>query len=363
MIRFSCACGRQLQARDENAGQLAACPECGRQQVIPAASEDAVQSDQPAAGAETSGSIRKKPPRLQDDFAEEAPAREPTATSGKAVMSLVLGLCSFLCNLFTAIPAIIFGIMALRDIGDSRGRLTGRGLAITGLVTSSLGVVCGIPAIFVGVGLFLPAIQKVREAAGKIQSQNNLKQLGLALHNYHDMYRTFPPAAICDKNGKPLLSWRVAILPFIEQEPLYQKFKLDEPWDGPNNIRLLATQVKVYQIPNDTQTPPDNTHYQAFVGNGAAFEMTSGLRLGNDFPDGISNTILIVEAAKAVPWTKPEDLPFEPNKPLPPLGGFYPGGFNVLSVDGAIHWIPQNTPEATMRSLINRKDGKAVPFP
>src|ERR1700677_3496891 len=80
--------------------------------------------------------------------------------------------------------------------------------------------------------LLIPAVQKLRILAARTQSMNNLKQIALSLHSYHDVYKTFPAAAICDKDGKPLLSWRVAISPYVEQLPLYNQFKLDEPWDS-----------------------------------------------------------------------------------------------------------------------------------
>src|SRR5262249_54155708 len=93
----------------------------------------------------------------------------------------------------------------------------------------------------VGAGLLMPAVQKVRMAAGNAQGQNNLKQIALAMHNYNDAYNGKLPAhAIYSKDGKkPLLSWRVAILPFIEQDNLYQQFHLDEPWDSEHNKKLI----------------------------------------------------------------------------------------------------------------------------
>src|SRR5262249_21670890 len=84
------------------------------------------------------------------------------------------------------------------------------------------------------------AAKKVKTAAARMQSSNNLKQFGLAMHTYLDQHGTFPPAAIYDKDGKALLSWRVLLLPYIEADPLYKKFKLDEPWDSAHNKKLLA---------------------------------------------------------------------------------------------------------------------------
>src|SRR5439155_1388856 len=120
----------------------------------------------------------------------------------------------------------------------------------------------------------------------------------------------FPAAAVYDKDGKAILSWRVLILPYIEQDRLYRKFRLNEPWDSPHNKKLLEMMPKTYAAPNAKGDPPYTTHYQVFVGPGAGFEGKRGLRIG-DFTDGTSNTILVAEAARAVPWTKPEDLPYD----------------------------------------------------
>src|SRR4249919_3311122 len=107
-----------------------------------------------------------------------------------------------------------------------------------------------IAIIAVLIALLLPAVQAAREAARRAQCVNNLKQIGLAMHNYHDVKNGLPPSAIVDKQGKPLLSWRVAILPYIEQQPLYDKFKLDEPWDSPNNKDLIQYMPSIYMCPS-----------------------------------------------------------------------------------------------------------------
>jgi prepilin-type processing-associated H-X9-DG protein len=214
----------------------------------------------------------------------------------------------------------------------------------------------------VSVGLLLPAVQKVREAANRTKDQNNLKQIGLAMHMYHDSNGTLPPQAIYSRDGtKPLLSWRVAILPYLEQQALYNQFKLDEPWDSPNNKPLIARMPPIYAVPSARPTKePGMTYYQVFVGNGAGFEhQRQGIHLAA-IPDGTSNTLMAVEAADPVVWTKPDDLAFDPAKPLPKLGGHFPGGFNALFMDGSVRFIRSTIPEATLKALITRAGGEVV---
>ena len=354
MIRFTCVCGKQLQSRDDSAGQSVICPACGQRQIVPAAGEDAIRP--------LDEKVRKDRPSLRTEPDDEP---EPVAagTSGKAVASLVLGIMSVFCSVLTGLPALIVGILALREIGRSRGRLGGNGLATAGVITACAGTLmsCVVGGVLVLPALLLPAVQKVREAATRVQSQTNLKQLALAMHSYHEQNFRYPTAAINDKKLKPLLSWRVALLPYLGEKALYDQFKLDEPWDSPNNIKLLSRMPLVYQCAA-AQAPPDQTVYQVFVGEGAAFEMQFARRLA-DMQDGMANIIMIVEARQPVPWTKPEDLPFDANKPLPPLGVASENGFNAVAMDGAVHFIPKNTPERTLRLLIQRADGQVANFP
>jgi prepilin-type processing-associated H-X9-DG protein len=211
-------------------------------------------------------------------------------------------------------------------------------------------------------GLYLPGVKTVRESANHVQSQNNLKQMGLAMHNYHDTHGRFPAASICDKNGKPLLSWRVAILPFIEQNDLYQKFHLDEPWDSKHNKTLLDQMPKTYTLPAAPKQGGSNTHYRVFVGKDALFELGESKGRGiAQITDGTSNTIMIVEADESVPWTKPEGLVYDPEKPLPRLGKFYKGGANAVFADGSVHHLAATIAEATLRALITHSGGEVVP--
>jgi hypothetical protein len=203
---------------------------------------------------------------------------------------------------------------------------------------------------------------RIEEAKRRMESVNNLKQLALATVNYSDTNRGFFPAhALYSTDGKPLLSWRVLILPYLDQEKLYKEFRLDEPWDSDHNKKLLAKMPKVFLQPGSPAGTTE-TFYQAFVGKGASFEGKAGVRYPASFTDGTSNTILYVEAAKGVPWTKPADLAFDPDpkKPLPKLGGHFRGGFNVAMCDVSVRFISKQVSDQTLRAAITRNGGEVL---
>jgi hypothetical protein len=220
----------------------------------------------------------------------------------------------------------------------------------------------------VSIGLMLPAVQKVREAAGRSKSANNLKQIGLGFYNYHDTMGFFPlagmpaPKDVANPNAKPLLSWRVHLLPFIEQQALYSQFKLDEPWDSPNNKPLIEKMPALYATPR-AEAPPGQTYYKVFVGDPKVTPspiFVPGRRTRVvDITDGTSNTILAVEGGDPVIWTKPDDIVYDPKKPLPNLA--LPGagdGINVLIGDGSVRYINLKAiSEKTLRNAITRDDG------
>ncbi len=130
---------------------------------------------------------------------------------------------------------------------------------------------CSVPVLGICAGLLLPAVMSVREAARRTTSNNNLKQIGLALHNFHSTQEHFPARAYSRTEGKPLLSWRVLILPFIEQADLYSKFRLDEPWDSENNRKLIPLMPAIYQNPS-APASPGMASYLAVCGKGLAFD-------------------------------------------------------------------------------------------
>jgi hypothetical protein len=205
------------------------------------------------------------------------------------------------------------------------------------------------------------------------KSQANLKEIGMALHNYHDQNKRLPPWASCDKNGKPQLSWRVFLLPYIEEVGLYRQFNLDEPWDSAHNIKLLDKMPAIYAAPGIKTAKPGLTHYQGFVGPGAGWEHlpdasvqnlhakgAKGLPLSLFF-DGLSNTIAVIEAGESVPWTKPADLPFAKGQPLPKIGGLYGDKANVLMFDASVRSIPLTFRQATLEAAITRGGGEVIP--
>jgi len=200
-----------------------------------------------------------------------------------------------------------------------------------------------------------------RGQQARAQTINNLKQIALAMHKVralNDQSR-FPPAAIRTKDGKPLLSWRVAILPFLEQKALYDKFHLDEPWDSPHNKTLLKEMPEVYAPALRVDESRISTYFQVFTGPGALFEDVLGPKL-MDIKDGTQNTLMVVEAGSPVPWTKLEDIEYDKKKPLPKLGRQFPDGFHAAFVDGSVLFLRKDLSPDVLRSLITSDGGEIV---
>ena len=217
-----------------------------------------------------------------------------------------------------------------------------------------------ITTIGVLMGLLLPAAQSARGAARKVQSANNMKQIMLAMHNYNSVHGAFPARANFDKQGKPLLSWRVHILPYLEMDAVYQQFHLGEPWDSPHNLKLSQITIPFYQNP-DKPSKPGMASYLAVCGKGLAFDGEKGRKFG-DFTDGLHNTIMIVEADpdRAVIWTKPDDWEYDAKQPLAGLGNAHPGGFNVGFADGAVRFLSKTIDPTLFHALLTIAGGEPV---
>jgi hypothetical protein len=219
--------------------------------------------------------------------------------------------------------------------------------------------------------LLVPGILRVRQASDRIQAMNNLKQIGLALHNYHDVNKAFPAAYSTDKDGKPLLSWRVHILPYLEQEQLYKQFHLDEPWNSPHNKTLIAKMPDIYQSTQQGRLGAVRTGLDAgkttYLGVAAERAMFPGAKpvAFRDVTDGTSKTVFVVDAndRHAVIWTKPADYEYDAGKPMAALLGHYPDGFLALFVDGSVHVLPKSMSAKMLSALFTRNGGEAVDVP
>ncbi len=219
-----------------------------------------------------------------------------------------------------------------------------------------------IPCAGIMTALLLPAVQAAREAARRMQCSNNLKQLGLAMHNYHDAYSSLPAPYIADQDGQPMHSWRVALLPFLERQDLYDAYNFDEPWDSPSNQALANQMPAAFKCPSSSD-PDGDTNYMVVVGPETPFEegQWRGFR---DITDGTSNTIMFVEVKGAnVNWLEPTDVSFStavagPNQSV--VGSYHPGGMNVSMLDGSVRFIPDTIAVTIWQALLTHASGETV---
>lgn len=220
----------------------------------------------------------------------------------------------------------------------------------------------------VAVGLFvllLPPESSHRLPAKRTECKNNLKQLGLALHNYHDQYGSLPPAYVADANGRPLYSWRVLLLPMLEQQNLYKDFRLNEPWDSPHNIKLSNRDLEAFRCASDPNSRPGCTNYVVVTGAGTAFDGTKP-RTFNEMKDGLSQTLFIVEVADSnFRWAEPRDLSLDTmnltiNAEQQGFSSHHAGGAQALLGDGSVRMLENKLPPQTLRTLLTISGGENI---
>ena len=276
----------------------------------------------------------------------------PTQSSGgNAVASLTLGIISWItCGGLFILPAIglILGIFGLKSVKKN--------MATTGVVLNATALMliffAGIP-----IALLLPAVQAAREAARRMQCSNHEKQIGRALHDYHDANGALPPLYTVDDEGNPLHSWRVLILPYIEHRSLHDQIRLDEPWDSEYNRQFHDQMPRIFKCPSN---PQPGCCYSAIAGGAfiPAEEAGSvtGLKL-SDITSGISNTLAVVEVRDAFCWMAPTaDISLEKFVQGTGAGSYHTGGFNATLLDGSVRFIRTNeiAPE-TLRAMATPK--------
>jgi hypothetical protein len=271
------------------------------------------------------------------------------------VEAIVLSLGAVICQglaVVAALAALVLGILGLGHIRRGAGKVKGTGLAVSGMVTATV-------ALFPLVLVYCVVLPVLASKDREVRSSNNLKMLGLAMMEYEDYNRgLLPPAVLRDPGlgdrAQPY-SWRVALLPILGEKELYSQYRRDEPWDSPANKALLTRMPRVFALPGDARAADGFTHYQVLVGPGTAFERTDSRVKSRDFPRGREQTILVVEATEPVPWTKPEDLSYAPDGPLPKVGGLVGNGFHAMFADGSVRWIEAGKQENALRTLVPLK--------
>jgi hypothetical protein len=261
------------------------------------------------------------------------------------------------------IPCILMSISAVAGCGGgqpSTPAAAGTGPAATGTGPAATGSTSAG-----GGGGYFGALANARAKAQELEAINNLKQLAIAFHNFHDTFGHFPTQT-GDPELPSKLSWRVELLPFLEESALHQQFKRDEPWDSPHNKKVLDTMPmpKLYRDPRyqPKEEKTNLTYFQGVAGDGGILSQKGGATLGAiTNANGTAQTLMIVEAGNACPWTKPDDYVHDQKKPLPPLGGPKPGEYFLAAfADGHVQRIPMKTDEKTLRCMLQWTN--ATPF-
>jgi prepilin-type processing-associated H-X9-DG protein len=243
---------------------------------------------------------------------------------------------------------------------------SGGTFAAVGVIIAVVGI-GGVMCAGILVALLLPAVQAARTAARRAASQNNMKQIGLAFHNYHDTYRVLPAAYQVDAEGKRTMSWRVAILPFLEQQQVFERYKSDQAWDSAVNQAVANMVIPTYKNPADGKGGMSETSYMVITGPGTLFEEGKQFTF-TDVTDGLSNTILAVEVVgTGTNWAEPKDLDINTmamkinSGGANSIGSPSPGGANVLFADGSVRFLSNNVLEQTLKAMITRNGGEVVP--
>jgi prepilin-type processing-associated H-X9-DG protein len=240
-----------------------------------------------------------------------------------------------------------------------------RGLPKWAKALIALGIVA-VLALLVTSGVVLPRLRAKQEEGQRQLCLSNLHVIGMALQSYRGDHGVFPPAYIADADGKPMHSWRVLILPYLQHQALYEQYDFDEPWNGPNNSKLASKlEFPIFACPSNGQD--QQAHFLAVVGPDTDWPGDHALDI-DQITDGLANTIAVVEiAAPGVPWADPRDLTFEEalrgiNQIESPNGISSPhdGGVNVLFFDGHVEFLPNDTPRATLRALLTVNGGEKI---
>jgi hypothetical protein len=347
-------CGKQVAVRSQSPGQRVRCSNC--QEVF-----QPPRVSRPPARPLPAGHDTRTEDELPTLPAPRSVAPRPSSAGGwlaalsvlLAIPSVLLPLLSFwpvgliddpltpygamstCLGLTLGIPAVLLGMVGLFVVRRNPRRFFATSMLL-------LGLLAGLAGLFLGIGSYgFVAVRASREAAKGMTAQNNLRQIGM------------------EKNG---LSWRVHLLPYLDDAPLHAQFKLDEPWDSPHNLPLASRLPAVYRDPFTSGDQGGKTYYRALVGPGTLLKSQEGARL-LDAWDGTSMTIVIVEAAEPVFWSKPDELRYDPQGPLPAFRVSPRGEFRALFADGSVQLLSAWNNDAALRAYITANGKELVTFP
>jgi hypothetical protein len=238
---------------------------------------------------------------------------------------------------------------------------TGKTLLIVFGVLGVVGLVCG----GVMFAILWPAVSRVREAASRQQSGNNMKQIALGMHNYESMKNALHKPSLEPPPGSPIilnndrLSWRVSMLPYIGEESHFKQFQLNEPWNSAANSGPSSQPAKVYYDAIDGPISA-KTRYRCFYDNGALFDSTVQITF-RSVTDGLANTIAYLDTSDEVPWAQFNEFKFDPNGPVPAIGNPKRDVAIVAMADGSVRFVKKSINPQVLKAAITRNGGEAPP--
>ncbi len=220
----------------------------------------------------------------------------------------------------------------------------------------------------------MPGPEGLREISNTAQCHKNLRRIGQAMFAYEEAYGTFPPAYVADENGRPMHSWRVLILPYLDREDLYDKYDFNEAWNGPNNSLLAEEIGDIYRCPSDAESGSQwmadedtvfvDTSYMVVVGRNTVSNGPSAKSL-SDVTDPPGDTLLVVETAgSCIHWMDPRDLALEDivnenyNQSVPTIYGEHPTGAHAVMFDGSVRTIPDLTEPVRLKAMSTINGGE-----
>ena len=233
--------------------------------------------------------------------------------------------------------------------------------AVLGII-GFLGLVCGSLVL----AWIFPAYTYNTPAGQTAACSANLTRIAVAMEEYRAEHGTYPPAYVADKDGKPMHSWRVLLLPYLGEHSLYAMYNMNEPWNGPVNSTLAGQMPAVFGCPADTAVDLRETSYMLVTGPGTAFENDKMLDQ-KAIKDGAARTLLVVEVANSsVNWMEPRDLDvglqsWQINVTERGLGSHHrSGGIHAIFADGKVRHLRHNTPSDVLRDMASIDGGEAV---